>query len=452
MALSFALWLLPFHETHAAPQAIDTLPQSTDSDSDSGHTAREANDEPVAHALASTTQPTAPRTDSLGAAVDVSPDGLHVTASDGRFELHLTPFVQLGYRHVTSDFNDSNNSGFVLKNFCPILTGTYTEFLSYNFVLAVTASDVFVYNAFTTFHAHPVLDIRVGLQAPIFGIAFRQAEYDLMFIRRSMAATIGPERDIGIALDVRPTNALQLEVGAYSGAPDGAVFSFHQATSVAGNAGVRWYARGHDRPTGDQHGFLTLGAAALVRRTTGASGAPHLTPRQSAGGHTYANYATGTFANGRKVGSTVFAHGGYKGLYFQGDFTTSNQEVSDGTTRGRIVEHAWQASASYTIGGVTGWNGTTPFRTVLDGGLGALQIKGRGHGLAAKSRDGDFLENTGGRDRHLSAIGVSAGLSWHLSAGLRVQADYNWTTFGASTTALEKTHEHHLFVGVSAGY
>src|SRR5699024_6036350 len=107
---------------------------------------------------------------------------------------------------------------------------------------------------------------------------------------------------------------------------------------------------------------------------------------------------------------------------------------------------------SYTLGGVTGWTGTTPDRSLFEGGLGALQIKARGHGLNAHSRDGDFLEIGGSPADSLSAIGASAGLSWHLSQGLRVQADYNWTTFGDDDYRLDNANEHVFFLGLTAGY
>lgn len=336
------------------------------------------------------------------------------------------------------------------------MTGAYAQILSYNFVLAITASDVFIYNAFVTFHAHSRLHVRVGLQAPVFGIEFRQAEYDLLFIHRSVAAAIGPERDMGVALDVRPVDSLQIELGVYSGAPDEEIYSARKERSLSGNAGVRWYARGKDRPLatpqGAQSGFLTLGAAVLLRHSEANPAAPHLTTRRSTGGHAYATYTPDTFAHGRKFGSTVFAHGGYNPLYFQGEFTTSNQHVRNASTRGRLVEHAWQAGASLTIGGVTGWNGTTPDRAIFDRGLGALQLKARAHGHSVRSRGGAFLDHEGEPVDTLFAVGVSAGINWHLSANLRIQADYDWTTFGVDAKRLHNANEHKLFVGLTAGY
>lgn len=384
--------------------------------------------------------------------VNVSEKGLRVTSADGRFALGLSPFLQMGYRQVASDLGDSSNSGFVLTHFRPILTGKYTEYLSYNFILNITPTNVNILNAFVTFHAHKRLNIRVGLQKPVFGIELRQGQPNVLFINRSMASTIGSARDIGLALDARPIDNLQIEAGVYNGTEDTRVFSGIQERSVGGDAGVRWYALGNDRPATKDDGFLTIGAAALLRRNEGNTTTSHLTPRNSAGGHTYSNYAAGAFADGRKFASTVFAHGGYKGLYFQGEFTTSNQQVRDASDQGRIVEHAWAAAATYTIGGITGWSGTTPNRSLFEGGLGALQIKARGHGLTAHARGGDFLDLGGAPADSLSAIGASAGLSWFLSPGFRVIADYNWTTFGAGAKRLDNANEHALYIGLAAGY
>lgn len=407
--------------------------------------AEDSEDDPTADQPAASTASQRPN-------VSIGEGGLRVQSTDGKFALGLTPFVQMGYRQVASDFGDSAASGFVLEHFRPTLTGKYNEILSYNFILQITPSNINILNAFVTFHAHPKLNIRVGLQKPVFGIELRQAQWHMLFYNRSLASTIGAARDIGLALDARILDDLQFEIGVYNGTEDTRVFSGIQEKSVAGDAGVRWYALGNDRPTADSEGFLTLGAAALLRRNEGNAATSHLTPRNSAGGHNYANYAQGAFADGRKFASTVFAHGGYKGFYFQGEFTTSNQQVSDATDQGRIVEHAWQASATYTLGGVTGWTGTTPNRSLFEGGLGALQIKARGHGLSAHSREGEFLAISGNAADSLSAIGASAGLSWHISHGLRIQGDYNWTTFGANGNRLGKANEHVFFLGLTAGY
>lgn len=393
----------------------------------------------------------APKTDTR-AQVNVAHNGLRVKSADGRFAFGLMPFLQMGYRQVASDLGDSASSGFVLTHFRPIITGKYAEFLSYNFILNVSTSKVNILNAFVTFHAHKRLNIRVGLQKPVFGIELRQAQPTVLFINRSMASSIGSARDMGIALDARPVDSLRLEAGVYNGTDDQKVFSGIQERSVGGDASVRWYAVGNDRPATKDDGFLTLGASGLLRRNEGSAATTHLTARKSAAGHTYANYEANTFADGRKFASNVFAHGGYKGLYFQAEFTTSNQQVNNGADSGRIVERAWQAAATYTIGGVTGWTGTRPDKTLFDGGLGALQIKARGHGLTARARGGDFLELGDGPSDSLSAIGASAGLSWFLSEGVRVIADYNWTTFGRNAKRLDNANEHSLYLGIAAGY
>lgn len=418
----------------------------------SGAATQPAQDEAAADSVKPATSIASTTSEEPRTQVNVSEKGLRVTSADGRFALGLSPFVQMGYRQVASDFDDSNNSGFVLTHFRPTLTGKYSEYLSYNFILNITPSSINVIDAFVTFHAHKRLNIRVGLQKPVFGIELRQAQPNVLFINRSMAATIGSSRDIGLALDARPIDNLQIEAGVYNGTEDTRVFSGIQERSVGADAGVRWYALGNDRPTTQDEGFLTLGAAALLRRNEGNATTSHLTPRSSAAGHTYSNYAPGAFADGRKFASTVFAHGGYKGLYFQGEFTTSNQQVSDASDQGRIVEHGWAAAATYTIGGITGWSGTTPNRSLFEGGLGALQIKARGHGLTARARGGDFLNLAGATADSVSAIGASAGLSWFVSPGVRFIADYNWTTFGVDATRLKHANEHSLYIGLAAGY
>lgn len=47
---------------------------------------------------------------------------------------------------------------------------------------------------------------------------------------------------------------------------------------------------------------------------------------------------------------------------------------------------------------------------------------------------------------------MSLGLDWHLSSHIRLQADYDWTTFGADEARRDSSSEHVLFIGMTAGY
>jgi len=387
-----------------------------------------------------------------GANVKVNAQGLHVASSDGRHNLSFTPFIQFAHHQMLNHSPDGMRSGTRIEHFRPILVGQYNQILDYIFILQITADNVSLLYGFVNLHPHEKLQIRAGLQNPIFAIEMRQFQQAMLFINRSMDSSIGVICDLGLALDFRPIDKLQLELGVYNGTDDNHVFSGIQEKSVSGEIGARYYALGRDAPTQAQPGFLTLGAAAVLRRSHATAESPHLTPQVSPGQHAYMNYQDDVFADGLTLATTAFLHGGYQGFYVEGKFTTSDQQVQHDGGRGRIVKHAWFASAAYTIGGTTGWTGTTVRRGVFDGGLGALQFKIRGHGLIARSRGGDLFESGSDAAHTLGARGLSTGVSWFIADGLRIQADYNYTRFHADQRTLSHQQEHLLSVGLTAGY
>lgn len=416
---------------------------------------------PLAHAEPSLNLPTPPRSSSVndppipsqnGAKVQVNAQGLHVASNDGRHRFSFTPFIQFAHHQMLNPSPDGLANGTRIEHFRPILVGQYNELVDYIFILQITADHVSLLYGFVNLRLHERLQIRVGLQNPIFAIEMRQFQQAMLFINRSMDSSIGVVCDLGLALDFRPHEKLQLELGVYNGTDDHHVFSGIQEKSVSGEIGARFYAVGKDTPTASHRGFVTLGAAAVLRRTHADSQTPHLTPHISPGQHIFMNYEDGVFADGLTLATTVFGHAGYQGFYLEGKFTTSDQQVQHASGRGRVVKHAWFASVAYTLGGTTGWSGTTTDRSVFEGGLGALQFKLRGHGLTARSRSGSFFEIEEEEAKLLGARGLSTGISWFLADGLRVQADYNWTRFHADHHALNHRQEHLLSIGLTAGY
>lgn len=393
-----------------------------------------------------------PNAVAQGAQVDVDAQGLHVSSNDGRHNLHFTPFLQIAHHQLLTERAYGMDSGVRVEHFRPILAGQYNEIIDYIFILQITADSVGLLYGFVTLHPHERIQIRAGLQNPIFAIEMRQFQQAMLFINRSMDSSIGVICDLGLALDFRPHDQLQLEIGVYNGTDDHHIYSGIQEKSVSGEIGARWYAIGEDAPNGQTPGFLTLGAAAVLRRAHASPASPHLTPHVSPGQHTFMDYDEDVYADGLTLATTVFAHAGYRGLYAEGKFTTSDQQVQHDNGAGRVVKHAWLASLAYTIGGQTGWTGTTIDRDVFNGGLGALQFKIRGHGLRANARGDDFFEIDNAPANALAARGLSAGVSWFITDGLRVQADYNWTRFSADHNNLAHNKEHLLSVGLTAGY
>lgn len=383
--------------------------------------------------------------------VTVSQKGLFVASSDGQYAIGLKAFAQVWYDQVESGAGDARQSGFTLGMLRPHLYGKLADRVAYNFMLNITPAGVNILNAFVSFKAHERIQLHVGLQKPIFNLEWRQLQTPLVFFDRSMVSSLSAIRDTGVAIDTTPVDRLRLELGVYNGADDGTIGTTVKGDAISMNAGLQWNPIGGTGATPEAPAYLTAGGAVRLRRVHADPTAPRLVSKQSLGGHTYAAYAPGVYADGRTFASTLFAYGGYEGLYAQAEFATSNEQIADGTIGGELIQTAWHVSAGYAFGGRNGWLGVTPNRSVFEGGLGALEIRARAHGLQAKTNGGDFLFLGGSPTDQGGAVGASAGLTWHLSYPVRVQLDYSWTTFDEAGARISTLDEHVVRLGISAG-
>jgi len=385
--------------------------------------------------------------------VKVDEDGLNVYSADQRFHLGISPFMQFAYRINHSDAPGGSPNGFLLQKFRPSLRGSYNDFLDYKFTLDIKSNGIAIHDAFVDLRVHPRVTLRLGMQKPIFGSEQRQSTRNNLFLSRSMASSIGASRDLGLALDTRPHDRLRIELGVYNGVNNEQSFRSITPGSVAFNAGARWAAIGKDGATEQAPGYLTFGAATHLRRIDGTTQAAQLHAQDSIGGRLLRDYAPDVYANGRKFDSTAFMYGGYDGFYLLAEFMTSNQQITFENAPTRIVEHAWHLALSYAFGGTNGWNGTTPHRSVFDGGLGALRISARVHVKNMRSRNGQYLVGLSQTPTdQLTPASLGASLAWQLSKRIRVQTDYDVTRIDDEIAFQKVPLEHVVRFGITAGY
>lgn len=384
--------------------------------------------------------------------IRIDEDGFALESADGQFEFGMSPYVQLAYRLDFSDLDGGQPNGFTLEKFRPSIEGRYADFLEYKFTIDIRINSIAMHNAHVTLRAHPRFSMRVGLQKWRFGVEQRQSSKNGLFLSRAMPSAIGGSRDLGLALDARPHDSLRLELGVYNGAYDRRVPQRVSHGSAAMQAGARWTLVGGDDATSESPGYLVVGGSVVLQRIEGDETAPHLSERKSIGDRTIIGYAPGVFANGRKFASTAFLYGGYRGLYFHGEFVTSNQQIQHEDAQSRFVEQAWSAAVSYAFGGMHGWSGVVPNHSVLDGGLGALRLAFRMHGQNI-STPGDawIVTTSGSAQTSTSALGWSVGAAWQLSRRMRLQADYDQITFESRPLMTRGGTEHILRFGLTAG-
>jgi phosphate-selective porin OprO/OprP len=150
-------------------------------------------------------------------------------------------------------------------------------------------------------------------------------------------------------------------------------------------------------------------------------------------------------ADGRQVRFSPQGYYYYGPVGVLAEYVQRIQEVSDGTTTTELSASAWQAAASFVVGGTAGYRGAK-VKTALDpraGGWGAIEVALR-YGELSLDRDAfdaglaDLTTAVNGA----SNFGVAA--SWWWFDGTRALIAYDFTQFDGGSADGDRDAEHLL--------
>ena len=427
--------------SYTAGSAAHTQTQTPPADSAHTTSATETNVEDTQNANASS-QPSQPR-------VSINPRGLRISSADGNFAVALHAYAQ-PYLYVFAGEHTANSpNGFGVRTFRIAIDADVSEYVSFRYGLDVLHGQTRIYDAAATLRPHDALSIRMGQQSAIFGLERTQSPTGTAFLDRSMVAEVAPNRDVGAVVDVRPYRGLQIELGAFNGVDDGAVFSQLQDNTIEFQG--RLDISPLELADTDTDVKLAVGAAVTAGNVRGSNADARLVRYRTHGRNAFIDYAPDTYADGLRVRATAYGYLQAGSLFALGEYAQSSVEARSPLHEGTITTTAWNLTAYWAFGGENTFAGVVPARSVgTPRGLGALQLKARAHGLRVEDdADGAFLSAP---DATARAISASAGISWWLNTNARISADYNWTTFRDQASRTSADDEHHIAISTTVGF
>lgn len=293
-----------------------------------------------------------------------------------------------------------------------------------------------VQDAYGEWHGLRWLSVRAGKERAPFGLEQLQNPNRILLVERSLANNLVPNRDTGVELFGEVGGVLSYMAGIFDGAPDGA--SIERDVSDDKDGEGRVFLRPFARTRIGAISRLGFGIA-------GTYGATHGDPKKNPDLGSYKSDGQATFFSYRSdataptVANTVVAAGrrlrlSPQATWYAGpaavlfEYVLSEQRIVLNGQVNRARNRAWQAAAAVILTGEQASEDVvTPAHPVGGGGLGALQVAAR---YATLEVDRDvfpvFADPTVAARR---ARAWTVGLSWWLTAAVRLEANYARTAF-----------------------
>jgi phosphate-selective porin OprO/OprP len=362
--------------------------------------------------------------------------GFLLTSPDGDFVLRIRGYMQADGRFFF-DQSSSAIDTFVLRRVRPIFEGTVYKYFDFrimpDFGLGVTV----LQDAYLDAKFSPKFKIRFGKAKAPFGLERLQSATDIIFIERSLATNLVPNRDLGIyVFGDLDGDKVSYAAGVFNGVVD-----LGSADIDTGGDSKDFAGRIFVRPRAG----LGLGIATTAGNQDGTLTSPGLPNYRTQGQLTWFRYRVGltsdvtTLASGRRFRlSPQLTY--YRGPFgILAEYVSSSQKVVNGIQAADIRNEAWNLTAHYVLSREpAGYKGVSPENPFdLDSGkLGAWEVAFRYSQLNIdKDAFPIFADPLTAASR---AKNFAAGLNWYLNKNVKFSFNYDHTTFEDANIKTEK--------------
>ncbi len=371
---------------------------------------------------AATSAPGATKPSSEAAAVaKAGPGGFGIQSADGHFSIRLRGLLQSDFRTFASGPTGVDNLS--LRRLRPALEGTVYRDFNYRLQMEFGEGRTSLQDAYLEYAGNPSAVLRAGKLKTPFSIERLQNAPDTTFIERSIANSLSPIRDVGIQVGGELLRGrLGYAVGGFDGAADSG--SADLDTDNNKDVAIRIFGR----PLGGSLSGLTLGLGSTMG---GRSLAP-LGAYRTAGRSPFFSYLSGVTADGyasRLAPQLSFYHGPF-GL--MAEYLQSTSHLLGTAGAATATHRAWMVQGSWLLTGeAAGLRRPSPRRVFnpRTGSWGALEAAFRWSEFQAD----DVVFRQGLADPALATERARAwtfGLNWYLNSAVRLQFNYERTTFG----------------------
>ncbi|HEY8150422.1 MAG TPA: porin [Vicinamibacteria bacterium] len=374
----------------------------------------------------SPTPPPAPRPPFTGG----SKNGFILQSETGDFVLKLTGYAQADGRFALGDGAGLVTNQFLPRRVRPTFQGTVARYFDFYIVPDFGSGTALVQDAYLDVHFTNALRVRAGKMKSPFGIERLQSAQGILFVERSLANNIVPNRDVGVQVHGElAQGVLGYQLAVLDGVTDGGNIDgdTNDAKDLAGRVFVQpWRTTGTSPLRG-----LGFGIAGTTGTANGALRG--YTSVSQVGVFSYATTVTasGTRRRWSPQASLFVGPVGVLAEYVVARHEVQKVETGKPTTTARLDNSAWNVTGSWLVTGEEATSGNvTPRNFFVPSARkwGALQLVARVNQLRVDDAtfSGGYADPTRSVRR---ATAWAAGLNWIWNQNLKYVLDYEQTRF-----------------------
>ena len=378
--------------------------------------------------------------------ISLGANGLVVKSADSNFVMIAHGYVQGDARFYLD--HKTTPDTFLLRRIRPIIEGTAWGNFDYRLMLDLGSGNVngssavnnaILDDAYVNARPWQQFQIQAGKYKSPIGLERLESTADLNLIETGFATDLTPNYDLGVSIHNSFFDVpLGYSIGIYNGATDNG--SDDQDSDEGKDVVGRLFAQPFIHTDVTPLRRLGFGVAGSVGDHFGT-----LPAYKTSGQQTIFSYATNVTANGQqyRIDPQAYYYVGPFGLL--GEYVLSSQEVKSTTahppTNERFNNRAWQVEASYFLTGeensfkYTSLQHVVPLRRLGadGGGWGAFEVVARVQQLTLD--DAIFADKFATSISASQATAWAAGLNWYLNSNIKVNLNYEQTTFKGGSSA-----------------
>ncbi len=362
-------------------------------------------------------------------------EGFSLSSADGAYRLRLGGFAQIDGRYFLADEELPFTNTFTLAKVRPIIEGTLAKYFDYRLMFDLVSTPTLV-DAYLTANIDPAFKLTAGRFKVPFGLEMLQSDTNTAFITRGLPTALSPTRDAGFQVsgDVLG-GTLSYAVGVFNGPVDGG--SKDPDTNDDKDGIGRLWATPFKNSGQLAVQGLSLGIAASFGHEKGAATAAtsNVPTYKTAGNNTFFTYDATAFAKGDRTRFSPQLYWPIASFDVMAEYVVTTQRVQEAAAAADITNSSWQVVAGYVITGekatMKGISPANPFGTE---GWGALQFVAR----VGMIEIDDAAYDNGFASRLTSAstvTNIGVGVNWFLNRNVKLQLNYDHSTFDDGATA-----------------
>jgi phosphate-selective porin OprO/OprP len=351
---------------------------------------------------------------------------------DAANKLRIRGYLQSDARAFTSDSGRTGIDTFSMRRIRPIFEGTVAKYWDFKLMADFAAGADLIQDAYVDFRYWPQASLLAGKYKEPVSLERLQSATNLLFIERSIANNLQPNRDVGVQLHGELAKGrVSYVAGAFNGVNDGRSGDVDTGNDkdFAGRIFLQPFKTQAKSPL--QGLGVGLGAS-IGAETDTLTNVTYRTGARSA----FFKYAAGVTGDGSRVRlSPQFYY--FRGpLGLMGEYVSSSEEAKKGGTTADLRNRGYFIQGSYVVTGEkASYTGVVP-RKAFDPGQhhwGAFELGAR---YSRVDIDDDAF-SLGLADPKASAGGareLTLGLNWYFNRQVKLQLNYVRTDFDRKIT------------------